>query len=58
MFGPFGVFPRFGFGGILPSYIPYLVASGFGRCHCPNPLQNLPAFVFTGVIPSPFILRW
>ena len=30
----FGGFPSFGcgFGGILPSYYPYLAANGFGRC--------------------------
>jgi len=60
MFGPFGgFFP--GFGGILPSYYPYLAAMGFGRCCCPNPLQNLPPFVLFGTIPqqgiSPLFLR-
>jgi hypothetical protein len=49
MFGPFG-FPGFG---ILPSYYPYLAAVGLGRCNCPNTLQFLPSFFFTGVTPQP-----
>lgn len=59
MFGSFGVFPGVCCHGILPTYIPYLVAMGVGRCHCPNPLQNLPAFVFQPVItPFPFRRFW
>jgi len=47
MFGPFesrfnrfspafypGLFPGFGFGGVLPTYYPYLAANGWGRGCC------------------------
>lgn len=49
MFGPLG-FSRFGlgFGGILPSYYPYLAANGFGRCcgpYAPYPyLTSFPVY--------------
>jgi hypothetical protein len=52
-FGFPGFFPGFGFGGILPSYIPYLASTGLGRCNCPDTLQLLPPFLFTGVIQRP-----
>ena len=50
----FGAFP--GYGGVLPSYYPYLAAMGVGRCNCPNTLQFLPPFFFTGVIRPPTIV--
>lgn len=34
MFGFYPYFPRVGPFGVLPSYIPYLVANGWGRCNC------------------------
>ena len=53
MFGSFG-FPGFGFHGILPSYYPYLVAMGLGRCNCrPAPQPFIPC-----AIPFPVIRFW
>lgn len=47
-FTPF--FPRVGFfGGILPSYIPFLVANGWGRCSCPS--FPVPFPIFTPIAP-------
>lgn len=72
MFGPFGgpfigrrfsrfspgFFPGFGFGGVSPTYYPYLVANGWGgSCGCGpffspfspftfSPFSTFPAFPF------------
>jgi hypothetical protein len=56
MFGSFrsfpSFFPGFGFGGILPSYIPYLVANGFGRCCGPfAPYPYLTSFPVVAPFP-------
>jgi hypothetical protein len=75
MFGPFesrfnrfnrfspgifpGFFPGFGFGGVLPSYYPYLVANGFGRS-CGPCFPSFSPFAFSPFITpfSPYPFRY
>jgi hypothetical protein len=53
-FGRFG-YPGFGFGGIAPSYYPFLYSSGFGRgCGC-GPFFGGPFFgAYGGGFPFPY----
>jgi hypothetical protein len=55
MFGFGGFFPRVGPFGVLPSYIPYLVANGWGRCGCYTPYPY--PVPFYPLSPFPFYPR-
>jgi len=54
MFGFGGLFPRVGCFGVLPSYIPYLVANGWGRC---SPIYYPYPVPFPCYLPYPYFPR-